>query len=255
MIAMLKKIKIDITTYILILIALLAGYIKYVEILLIIVFFHELGHLFFFSLFHFEVESVIIYPFGGVSKINKRLHERIYKDFLCAIGGILFQILLYILFLFLFRVNLIVHSTFTQFVVLNKSIILFNLLPILPLDGSRMLFSLFTKWFSFKKSYILMLMVSIISLFFFFLYNFLYCLQDIVIYLFLLWNLWIVILEYPYIMNKFYLERVLYDHYYDSIVSKGEIEKMCLTKFYFFKIEKKYTNEKKYIAEWMNKKR
>ena len=56
-------------------------------------------------------------------------------------------------------------------------------------------------------------------------------------------------------MNKFYLERVLYDHYYDSIVSKGEIEKMCLTKFYFFKIEKKYTNEKKYIAEWMNKKR
>mgnify|MGYP003301447386 CR=1 FL=1 len=30
----------------------------------------------FFYLFNIEIESIVIYPFGGVSKINKRIHER-----------------------------------------------------------------------------------------------------------------------------------------------------------------------------------
>ena len=93
--------KIDNSTYVLMLLGLLSGYIKNIFIIFIIVLIHELGHVFFFYLFNYDVESVVIYPFGGVSKVSKRIHERIYKDVVISLGGIFFQILLFFLVYFL----------------------------------------------------------------------------------------------------------------------------------------------------------
>ena len=159
--------KIDTSTYVLMLFGLLSGYVKNIFVLLIIVLIHEFGHVFFFYLFRYEIESVVIYPFGGVSKVNKRIHERIYKDVLVSLGGILFQIILYFIFLFFYSYNFIVKSTYDLFCVYNMRIILFNILPIIPLDGSKLFFALCTKYFSFKKSYLFMEVVGFLSLFIF----------------------------------------------------------------------------------------
>ena len=86
--------KIDNSVYVLMLLGLLSGYIKNIFIVLVIVLIHELGHVFFFYMFNYKVDSVVIYPFGGVSKVNKRVHERIYKDVIVSLGGIMFQVLL-----------------------------------------------------------------------------------------------------------------------------------------------------------------
>ena len=93
----LNKIKIDNITYLIILISLLSGYIKHTFIIFTIVLIHELGHVFFFYIFNIEIESINIYPFGGITKVNKKIHERIYKDVLISLGGIIFQILLFII--------------------------------------------------------------------------------------------------------------------------------------------------------------
>lgn len=244
----LNKIRIDNSTYILILLGLFAGYIKNIFIILIIVLIHELGHVFFFKLFKIEIESVTIYPFGGVSKINKKLHERIYKDVLISLGGIFFQVILGGIFDILYRSDFIVLSTYQLFWTYNLSIIIFNLLPIIPLDGNKLFFCLSTKFFSYQKSYIMMVISGVISLGLFILYNFIYRLNDIVVYVFLIYELILVIREFKYVMNKFYLERIMYDNYYDEIFYDTlNLREMRIDKFYYFKENDKYINEKNYI--------
>ena len=240
--------KIDNSTYILVLLGLLSGYIKNIFIIFIIVLIHELGHVFFFYLFKYDIESIVIYPFGGVSKVNKRIHERIYKDVLVSIGGVLFQLFLFILFYLLFRYCFIVKSTYDMFCTYNSSVILFNLIPMIPLDGSKLLFSVFTKYLPYKLSYLFMIIVGIISLVLFVIYTFIFRLNDIVVYVFLFVNLLVVIRDYKYIMNRFYLERILYDNYYDGILYSGDINAMKLNKYQYFKEGDKMLGEKKYLT-------
>jgi len=245
-----KKISIDLSTYILILLALLAGYIKNVFIILLIVIIHELGHVFFFSIFNIEIESVKIYPYGGMTTVNKKLHERIYKDILISLGGIIFQLILLSIFFFLYKKNIIVSTTYQIFSLYNKNIIIFNLIPIIPLDGSKLLFSIYSKFFSYKKSYYLMIITGIISLIIFIIYNFIYKLNDIILYIFLIIKLLEIIKEFNLVMNKFYLERIMYNNYYNKIINNiTDIEKIRIDKYYYFKENNRYINEKDYIKK------
>ena len=245
----LNKIKIDNITYLIILISLLSGYIKNTFIIFTIVLIHELGHVFFFYIFDIEIESINIYPFGGITKVNKKIHERIYKDVLISLGGIIFQILLFIIVYILYNKNLIVTSTYNLFNTYNKSIIIFNLLPLIPLDGNKLLLSICTKFIPFKRSYYITIITSFISLIIFITYNFVLKINDIVINIFLIINLYKIIKDIKYIFNKFYLERILYDNYYDGIINNSSVDKMRIDKYYYFYDGKKYINEKKYILD------
>ncbi|MGN1372328.1 MAG: M50 family metallopeptidase [Candidatus Coprovivens sp.] len=247
----LNKIRIDYSTYILILIGLLAGYIKNIFIILVIVFVHEFGHVFFFYLYNIEIESIVIYPFGGISKVNKRIHERIYKDILISLGGILFQCFLFILFFLLYKYNFVVYSTYRLFNSYNARIIFFNLIPLIPLDGSKLLFSLCSKYLPFRLSYIVMITVSIISFILFISYNIFFKLNDIIIYFYLVVNLINCIKKFKYVKNKFYLERILYDNYYNGIISNSyDIRNMRIDKYYYYKDGNRYINEKDYLLKY-----
>ena len=248
----LDKVRIDYSTYILVLIGLLSGYIKNIMIILVIVLVHELGHVFFFSLFKMDIESIVIYPFGGVSKVNKKIHERIYKDILISLGGIIFQGLLIIVIYLLYKYSIIVNSTYNMYISYNKSIILFNLIPIIPLDGSKLLLSICSKFMSYRISYITMIFVGCVSLLLFILYNMIFKLNDIVVYLFLLGSLINCIKEYKYVKGKFYLERILYDNYYNEIINDSfNIKDMRIDKYYYYKNKDRYINEKDYILKKM----
>lgn len=248
----LDKVRIDYSTYILVLIGLLSGYIKNIMIILVIVLVHELGHVFFFSLFKMDIESIVIYPFGGVSKVNKKIHERIYKDILISLGGIIFQGLLIIVIYLLYKYSIIVNSTYNMYISYNKSIILFNLIPIIPLDGSKLLLSICSKFVSYRISYITMIFVGCVSLLLFILYNMIFKLNDIVVYLFLLGSLINCIKEYKYVKGRFYLERILYDNYYNEIINDSfDIKDMRIDKYYYYKNKDRYINEKDYILKKM----
>lgn len=193
------KFKINNTVYILILLALLSGYIKHVTIIMLIIISHELGHVFFCLLFHISIDHIEIYPFGGITYINKHIHERIYKDIIISLGGIIFQIFLYYIFNIIYNYNIIVYTTYHLFIKYNLNIIIFNLLPIIPLDGSKFILSILTKFFPYKRSYTLMILISIISLIIFIIYNFIYRINDIIIYLFLIIKLIEIIKTYKYL--------------------------------------------------------
>ncbi len=247
----LSKVRVDYSTYILILLALLSGYIKNTFIILIIVLIHELGHVFFFYIYKIEIVSIVIYPFGGVSSVNKKIHERIYKDILISMGGIIFQGLLIIIVFLLYKNNLIMGSTYKMYLSYNVSIIIFNMIPLIPLDGSKLVLALLSKYFSYRISYIMMIIFSFISLICFIFYNMIYKLNDIVIYIFLILNIFRCIKDFKYVRNKFYLERILYNNYYNGIVNdSSNINDMRIDKYYYYKRDNRYINEKEYLLKY-----
>ena len=68
------KIKINSATYILFLSFLLTGFIKNILLIFLIVIIHEIGHVFFLKYFHYKIEKVEIFPFGGLTTTNKYIN-------------------------------------------------------------------------------------------------------------------------------------------------------------------------------------
>ena len=68
--------KIDITTYILILLSLFAGAFKNIIILLNIIIIHELGHIWWLKKYHKNIINITIYPFGGITKYSSYLNHK-----------------------------------------------------------------------------------------------------------------------------------------------------------------------------------
>ena len=134
------KLKFNELTLFFLLTAFLCGYIKNALIILFIVVFHELGHVLICKILGYDIICIEIFPFGGITKISKHLNDHIYRDFLIAIFGVVFQLLLFIPVIFGFITNEV-------FIKYNLSIMLFNLLPIIPLDGSKILFEVFSRFF------------------------------------------------------------------------------------------------------------
>lgn len=159
------KINIHPLTIILTLITFLCGRFNYFLIILTIILFHDLGHLCMMNLFKIKVSKLTILPFGSIIDSDLKYNENTFKKILIAIAGVSFQIILYLVFIFLFKQGFITYLTYQIFLKYNKYIIWFNLLPIIPLDGSQLLSYILETFLPFKLSIYLKCIISIISLF------------------------------------------------------------------------------------------
>ena len=96
------KFKMNCFTYMLILTSLVTGFIKNILLILCIVIVHEFGHILMIHHFEYEIEKVEIFPFGGITKVNKPINTPLKKEIWIALGGVLFQFLLFLVFYLLF---------------------------------------------------------------------------------------------------------------------------------------------------------
>ena len=163
-ISIFKKIVFKDITLLIILLALLCGFIKKTIYVLIIVLLHEFGHVFICILFKYKIISINIYPFGGITKIDKHLNDSFFHDIFLASGGIIVQLLI----LLLGKINIINNPYLLD---INYKILIFNLLPIIPLDGSKIVFELVNKLTSFYNSIYIYTVISFISIFLFVYFN------------------------------------------------------------------------------------
>ena len=170
-----KIIKLDYSTIFILLILLLCGYIRIGLIIMFIVLFHELGHVLVCLFFKYKIINITIYPFGGITKIEKDINTNPSKELILAFAGIFMQIIL------IFIVKLFSIHDYELFLKYNYSIMLFNLIPIIPLDGSIIVKSILNKFFSFKKSYVLYIIISIISVFLYVIINYKYSINNYLI--------------------------------------------------------------------------
>ena len=246
-----KLIKFDITTYLYIILSFLCGNYKKVLLIMFILIFHELGHLILFNLFKVKVLSIKIYPFGGIIKNNKLLNFNPNKELLIALAGIFNQLILYIIFYYLFKISIINTYTYYLFININTNLLVFNLLPIYPLDGYVIINSILNKYISFNKSYKFSIYVSIISLIIFIIYNINFKINNIVMISFMLYKLYDIFKNNKYIKNKFLLERCIYELPYNKIVYNKRFNKdlFMINKLHYFN----FINEKKYLNNYFHK--
>lgn len=195
--------KIHFSSYFLYILLILSGYINYLTYYLIIIFFHELGHIIMIKLLKYKIEKIEIYPFGGIIRTNINYNINSNKLFLISISGILMQLLL---FLIIPDTN---SNNYEIFKLLNYSLIIFNLLPIKPSDGSKVLESFLERIINYRLTQVISIILSIIFLFSLFIFT-----KNIIIFVILYILNMQIILKFKYLINKFKLERYLYPQKY-----------------------------------------
>ena len=238
-----KIIKFDISLYIIILLSLISAQFKNIIILFTIIIIHELGHILWLKIFNKKVISIKIYPFGGITLYEDLLNHNLFKELIISLGGIINQLILIIIFNLLYKYNLISLYTFNIFNNYNYCLILFNLLPIIPLDGSKIFNTMINYFISYYKSITISIILSFITLIFFIIYLFSYKINNYIILGFLIYGIIKYIIDIKYLKNKFILERYLYNLPYKKIEYNElyNANKLKIEKYHFFnhKSEKK----------------
>lgn len=225
--------KIHITSLIFYTILILSGYINYLFNYLIIILIHELGHIITLKLLKININSITIYPFGGIINTDVTYNLESNKLLLISISGILFQI-----------ICLVIFNGYTSdiFIELNLNLIIFNLLPIYPSDGSKIMTSILERFISYRRVLIISNITSFIILFLLFIYS-----KNILIFILLyVMNIKIVML-FNYIYNKFILERYLYKRKYKKDVYIKNINHIKKCRNNFIKCDNIYMEEGRYL--------
>lgn len=240
---------IHISTYLLILSFLFTGLIKNIILIYFIVIFHELGHILIIKLLGYKVLKVNIYPSGGVTKIDKKINTKISHDILIASFGVFFQIILYVIFYFLYNFYLIRTNTYELFLMYNTTILIFNLLPITPLDGYKLFRCFMEVFWPFKKAFYMSIIVSIIFIIFFITYNHLFSLNNYLIISFLIYKLINELKNFKFENYRFQLERYLNNFPYRKIKNEKKLDLNLLKKdtYHYFKKNNTYVSEKKIL--------
>ena len=148
-----SKIKINISFYFIMFLFLYSGYINIFFSYIFILIIHDLGHIIFIKLFKNNITKIIIFPFGGIINIDSGPRNNFLKELFISIGGILSQV---ILIIFLKNPDLIR---------INRYIILTNILPVKPLDGSKTLSCILKLFINEKKLLKVDLYVNLIVIF------------------------------------------------------------------------------------------
>lgn len=241
-----KIIKVNFLTLYFLLLLFLCGYLKIGIIIFLIVLFHELGHIFFIKLFKYKIINVTLYPFGGITKIDKDINTPLNKELLIACGGIIFQLILFIIIYFV-PINVITKELLYKY---NMSILLFNMLPIIPLDGSIIINSLLNKIFSYKVSYYLYIIISIIFSIFYLFFNYWYSLNNYLIVSLFIIKTYYAIKNYKYLKTRFLLERYLNKYEYKYISTKtGNLDILKIDTYQYFKENNKIVSEYSKLKE------
>ncbi len=223
--------KINIFTYIFLILSMLSGYGREMLIVYFILIVHELGHYILFKYYNINVNKITLYPYGGMIDNNMLINTNSKKVLIISFGGIFIQIILYLIIYLLFKVGFIDYNFYKMFVSYNLYIILFNLIPIYPLDGFKILNSMLELVLSFKLSLKISIIFNFVFIILFFLYLYIFNINNYVIVIFLLCNLINYIKNIKYIINKFYLERMIYDIKYDGLISVDSKDNMYKNKY------------------------
>lgn len=210
----------------------LCGRFNYFIIIFIIILFHDLGHILTMKLFNINISKIRILPFGSIIISDIKYNEKSLIKFLIAISGILFQIILFLIFNISFNIGFINHLTLNIFNKYNTFIIIFNLLPIVPLDGSKIIESVLENIFYYKIAIYLKNIISFVCLIVLLFYNGLSL--DLLNILFIsIYTSYEEILNIKFIYNKFLLERYLYKYKYRKIKYVSNINKMYKNRLNF----------------------
>jgi len=194
--SLLPKIRIHPVFWLVIAAGTLTGHLWETAIAFLIVLIHELGHAIAAKGFGWNVIEIELLPFGGVAKLDEHEAHPFYQEIIVLLAGPLQNVWLPLLSYAMLGLPFWGTDQHHLFLAQNSALLLFNLLPIWPLDGGRLLHVLLEIVYPFKPAYKKMLYFSAAALLLFSILTFWR-------YPFSL-NLWVIVL---FILIALYKER------------------------------------------------
>jgi len=242
----LNKVNIDITSYIILLLSFLAGYFEIVFLTILSIIIHELGHLITAVSLNLKVKRVDIYMFGGVTILDENLSLNIKKEILTLIMGPITELLFVMLIYILYKNGLVGEATYEKLYKINKMLLTFNLLPILPLDGGKLLNNILDLYIPYNISHLVSVITSIIALPCI-LYLFGNKIFTIIILIFLINKNIEEIKTHKYRVNKLIMERRLKYSKYKKKVKINKLKNIYRNANFIIKYNDLMLNEKDYF--------
>lgn len=114
-------------------------------IMFFICFIHELGHIVMALIFHCKINKVSINIFGFSAEIDNVEYLMLYKQIIVYIAGPLTVFVTYFLLKLMLNYNLINSYEYYKYSENNLGMCLFNLIPLYPLDGGRIIDALYRR--------------------------------------------------------------------------------------------------------------
>lgn len=140
--------------------AILTGQIYPFIVLFAIVVIHECGHFYMAKYYGWRVSKIEIWLFGGAVVSDEHQSRPIKEQVQVTLAGPLQHVWIFGL-LFLLESTLGPHPLLSTALYYNNVILIFNLLPIWPLDGGKLVFYLFSQWATFKNTQLFTLAFSL----------------------------------------------------------------------------------------------
>ena len=244
-----SKIHIHFFFYVVALTCILCGYFYPFLLFMYLIVVHECGHMIAGIFFGWHIKKIVLLPFGGLTIFEDSLNKPIREEMIITIMGPLFQILGY--YLLKCKVE---ESIFFSF---HYAILIFNLLPIYPLDGSRLFHLTLQRYFPFYKSYqILIIFSCTLALFLLLLNSLIFKNGFLLITLLLLHkHIYKVYKEYPFYFKKFLLERYLYPLHFKkrTIINEASLKRMKRDYKHLFYVHHKYITERELLHKTFDK--
>lgn len=194
------------------------------------------------------MDKIIIYPLGGISKFNLSFNDSVRKEFIILIMGPIFQIIAKNLLL------LLLPNDTNLIIMYHYGILFFNLLPIYPLDGGKLLNLFFTCFLPLKRSLYFSIYFSyllVISLFFINQNNL--NINIIIMLFFLLYKIHKEKTQISYLYQKFLLERYLKKYNFKRSKLINNEQKFYRNSNHLLRLNNKYYSEIEYLEKKFKK--
>lgn len=243
-----NKVRLSPLFLLLIFLSFISGLFRDIISLFIVIVVHEIGHVIMSLIFKWNIDKINITMYGGYITYNENIDKPFMEEFLVSIAGILMQSIFFFLLYLLSKIDIVDIDTLLIIRKYHYSVLLFNLIPVVPLDGAKVLNVILNNYFSYKKSlditnYISVLFV-ILLLSSFIILKYKVEFSYLVIISFIISSIIKNIMDSPFLFNKFLFERykntVYYIPYY---IKNGDINNMRRQRKNYFYVKNKYISE------------
>lgn len=199
--------------FFLIIVILTGNFNQFISYFLLLII-HEMGHAITGIVEGYKLNKITLYPYGGITILDLPMNIPLKKELLILIMGPIMQIVGYFL----------LKNFFNYIKVYHYALLFFNLLPIYPLDGGKIVNIICGYFFNYLKCFYITFFISISFIIVLLFYNVInFNLNIMLMLLIMLIKLIKTFKNRYYYYNRFLLERYLNNYSFNRIKRINDI--------------------------------